>query len=80
MTRYFAILGFMETLTSVNVFHIMDYMVSRYLEIFREKSDVEQFLNYCQYPLRKTIRYNSLKINKQEFEKVMNENGFKIKE
>jgi len=60
-------------------FHIMDYMVSRYLEIFREKSDVEQFLNYCQYPLRKTIRYNSLKINKQEFEKVMNENGFKIK-
>ncbi len=59
-------------------FHVMDYMVSRYLEIFRDKSEVEAFLSACNYPLRKTIRYNSLKVTKSKFEKIMRENGFEI--
>ncbi len=60
-------------------FHVMDYMVSRYLEIFREKDEATYFLESCSFPLKKTIRYNSLRVSRSRFEEVMKEKGFHLR-
>ncbi|WP_232516080.1 NOL1/NOP2/sun family putative RNA methylase [Sulfuracidifex tepidarius] len=54
-------------------------MVSRYLEIFREKEEASYFLESCSFPLKKTIRYNSLRVSKSTFEKIMKEKRFQLK-
>jgi NOL1/NOP2/sun family putative RNA methylase len=54
----------------------LDYMVERYLHIFRHEA--EDFLYSCNFPLKKSIRCNTLKIDCNELESRMEQKGFKL--
>jgi NOL1/NOP2/sun family putative RNA methylase len=54
----------------------LDYMVERYLDIFKEKT--EDFLESCNYPLIKSIRCNTLKIDCNELIRRLTEKGFTL--
>lgn len=61
-----------------NKYKFLDYMVERYIKIFRDKEEAEEFLYSCSFPLRKSIRCNDLLVECNKLEKIMNEKGFKL--
>jgi len=52
----------------------LEYMIERYLDIFKEKT--EDFLESCSYPLIKSIRCNTLKIECDELIRRLDKKGF----
>lgn len=54
----------------------LDYMVERYINMFRDKIEVEDYLYSCSFPLVKSIRCNTLRIECEILEKILYENGF----
>ncbi len=42
------------------------------------KADFDQFLEFCQKPLRKSIRVNTLKISVEDFQKIAEEKGWEL--
>ncbi len=56
----------------------LDYMIERYINIFNELEETENFLEGCESPLIKSIRCNELKVSCSELEKILQEKGFKL--
>ncbi|AWR97223.1 NOL1/NOP2/sun family putative RNA methylase [Acidianus sulfidivorans JP7] len=58
-------------------YRFLDYMVERYLDIFKDST--VDFLESCGYPLKKSIRCNTLKISCNKLVKELEEKGFSLK-
>ncbi|BDB97146.1 RsmB/NOP family class I SAM-dependent RNA methyltransferase [Saccharolobus caldissimus] len=57
-------------------YHFLDYMVERYINMFGNLNEVEEYLYSCSFPLIRSIRCNTLRINCEKLEKIMSEKGF----
>lgn len=55
----------------------LDYMVERYLDIFKEETT--SFLESCNYPLKKSIRCNTLKIECNKLVELLKQKGFELR-
>jgi len=54
----------------------LDYMIERYLNMFSSKEELEEYLNSCSFPLKKSIRCNTLRTDCKKLEEMMSEKGF----
>lgn len=57
-------------------FDFLPYMVERYLKMFRDKVEVEDYLYNCNFPLIKSIRCNTLRVDCNYLEERMKNKGF----
>ncbi len=59
-----------------NRFGFLPYMVERYLKMFGDKAEVEEYLYSCNFPLVKSIRCNTLRVDCNYLEERMKSKGF----
>nr|WP_236748916.1 RsmB/NOP family class I SAM-dependent RNA methyltransferase [Acidianus manzaensis] len=55
----------------------LDYMIERYLDMFKDST--KDFLDSCGYPLKKSIRCNTLKISCDKLVNELKKKGFYLK-
>jgi len=54
----------------------LDYMIRTILNMFSSKEELEEYLNSCSFPLKKSIRCNTLRTDCKKLEEMMSEKGF----
>lgn len=74
--KIFSISPSLKAIELSRKYGFLDYMVERYLHLFEDEA--EDFLYSCNFPLKKSIRCNTLKINCDELVSRMREKGFEL--
>ncbi|MBP1357510.1 MAG: RsmB/NOP family class I SAM-dependent RNA methyltransferase, partial [Sulfolobus sp.] len=67
-----------ETRNLAAKYGYLDYMIERYIRIFNEVQEVNEFLEGCEVPLIKSIRCNELKTSCNELEKRLRMKGYEL--
>ncbi|WP_338599979.1 RsmB/NOP family class I SAM-dependent RNA methyltransferase [Sulfolobus tengchongensis] len=74
--RIFDISPSYESKKLASKYSFLDYMIERYLNMFLDIKEVEEYLFSCSFPLKKSIRCNTLKVECNALENIMSEKGF----